>query len=231
MKKCLIILNLLIALSSTGQATFSHEDSILFKFAPGIDISKHHDYVLHVQRLIKFKNADSILESLKIINELCNFLPKKYNAHFFFNELNEIDSFKANYMQLILGNWKSEILGSNWAFLNKNLINPNRRVMFNDREVLFYLHDTLIRATTYKIVWDTTMMAFDNFLIEFGDSREKWACYFIEVGQPVPFHENAKKMHLLLNKEPNCSCGCPLELYSKDQNNPITFSNYKSTNF
>lgn len=228
MKKYLTIVLLLISLYTIGQAKVSSEDSVLFRrlMIPHIDTSKYQIYQLQVQKLSRLNNVDSVREALRIMYELCRFLPQKFNTKTFFNELDEIDSFKLRYASSILGNWKSEILGNNWGFFNKNLKNPNRRAIFTDSEVLFYLNDTLIRKTYYKIVFDKRVLGFDNFLLEFADSKQKWAFYLIPVGEAVPFHENAKKIHLFINKQPNCLCGCPEELYSKDDNYPITFLNF-----
>jgi hypothetical protein len=148
MKKYLTIVLLLTSFYAVGQAKVLSDDSELFRrlMMPQIDTSKYEIYQLQVQKLSRINIVDSVREALRIMYELCRFLPQKFNTKTFFNELDEIDSFKLRYASSILGNWKSEILGSNWGFFNKNLKNPNRSALFTDSEVLlsYYISKFII---------------------------------------------------------------------------------------
>ena len=119
--------------------------------------------------------------------------------------------------QLLCGGWKAEALGDNWGGFPRTLVNPNKRLVFQKDSIFFYHNDTLARATTFRIVVASAdSVRHGRTLIELGDSRELWRITLYQIDEHVPWHGIATKLYLLFNKELNCICGCPEELYSQE---------------
>jgi hypothetical protein len=116
--------------------------------------------------------------------------------------------------ELLCGVWQAEGLGNNWGGLPQTIVKPNKRVVFRRDSIFFYHNDTLTRATSYRLVPDS--VSYRQTLLELSDSREIWQLIFYQVGEHVPWHGLATKPFLLFNKEPDCMCGCPEELYSQE---------------
>ena len=187
-------------------------------FPNRVDSSNNEDYYKRLLGNIKIKNIDSTSEAINLIFDLHNFDSKKYSSKLLNPYLNQLQDFQLSYIrQTIIGKWKSESLGSNWFNTTEKMFNPNKGFIFNSSEATFYLRDSLIRTTSYKIHVKETLeqeLKIQRFSIVFADTKEQWGLYFISKGELVPFHGTAQKLYLLFNKEPNCLCGCLEELYS-----------------
>jgi hypothetical protein len=65
------------------------------------------------------------------------------------------------------------------------MFNPNKGFIFNSSEATFYLRDSLIRTTSYKIHVKETLeqeLKIQRFSIVFADTKEQWGLYFISKG-------------------------------------------------
>ena len=176
-------------------------------------------YFERLKRIYTEENIDSVYAAISIVVDLSNFDSFKYNATLLQPFLSQLDSFKLNFYQKALEEkWKSEPMGSGWGGA---IINPQKKFIFRNAEAFFYHRDTLIRHTPYAIKTKNELyngLVFKRFVIQFADTKEEWALYFITKGHGVPFQRNAERLFLWFNKIPNCMCGCPEELYSLDTN-------------
>jgi hypothetical protein len=126
-------------------------------------------------------------------------------------------------MQLLCGGWQGEAMGNSWGGIQQKLVQPNKRIIFKEDSIFFYRNDSLVRATTYRLVTPSADSARrDPILLEPGNSGERWRIILYQIGESVPWHGRARKLFLLLNRELNCLCGCPEELYSEE----ISFQAY-----
>ncbi|MES2772665.1 MAG: hypothetical protein V4722_00680 [Bacteroidota bacterium] len=186
-------------------------------FVNRIDSTNDHFYFESLQRMSRQGNTDSTDEAIGIIVDLSNFDSLKYSAALLQPILSQIDSFSFILFQKTLEDkWKSEALGSNWG---GEIINPEKKFIFKNSEAFFYHRHTLIRNTSYDLNTRNIRhngLVLKKFVIQFSDTKEEWALSFITRGHWVPFHGKAEKVFLMFNKEPNCVCGCPEELYSLD---------------
>ena len=198
-----------------------------------VDSSNNEDYYRRLQENLKIENIDSLSEAINLISNLNNFDSKKYSFSLLNPILKQIEISQLDFFKrTIIGKWQSESLGSNWFNKKEKMVNPNKRLIFNAAEAIFYLRDSLIRRTSYSIVGKEGKqndLNFKRFLIVFSDTKEEWAFYFITKGNSVPFHGNAQKIHLLFNKEPNCACGCRDELYSIELDSTTSSNNNDCT--
>jgi hypothetical protein len=106
-------------------------------------------------------------------------------------------------------------LGNNWV-TGKPLIKPDSRIVFTETQVLFFSNGKLERVTAYRLLENPIKFRQQTLLIEFEDNKQRWSIRLLPVGQNVPWNGTAKKPYLLLNAIPNCICGCPESLYSKN---------------
>ncbi len=197
---------------------FVAESQIGGLFFNRVDTSNNEDYYKRLLKNIKVENIDSSHEAINLIFDLYTYDSKKYNSNLFNPILKQIQSLQLKFLRkTIIGKWQSESLGSNWFNTKETMVNPNKEFVFNNSEAIFYLKDSLTRKTSYSIISEERQqdnLKFAKFSIVFTDTKEKWALHFITKGNLVPFHGTAQRLYLLFNKEPNCVCGCPEELYS-----------------
>ena len=119
--------------------------------------------------------------------------------------------------ELLCSGWQAEGLGDNWGGFPQTVLKPNKRMVFRKDSIFFYRDDTLVRATSYRFVKPSPdSFRFRQTLFELGDTKAKWQIVLYQIGDHVPWHGTATKLFLLFNKEPNCACGCPEELYSQE---------------
>lgn len=119
--------------------------------------------------------------------------------------------------ELLCGGWQAEGLGNTWGGFPQTILKPNKQVVFTGDSIFFYRNDILARATHYRLVRPSPgSVCYTQTLVELSDLKEKWQIVFYQVGDNVPWHGTATKPFLLFNKEPNCVCGCPEELYSQE---------------
>lgn len=119
--------------------------------------------------------------------------------------------------ETLCGGWQGEGLGNNWGGFPQTILKSNKRIVFQTDSIFFYRNDTLVRVTHYQLVRPApSSFRYKQTLFELGDTKEKWQIVLYQVGDRVPWHGVATKPFLLFNKEPNCVCGCPEELYSQE---------------
>lgn len=116
---------------------------------------------------------------------------------------------------LLSGSWTGEALGNNWV-MGKPLIKPDRKIVFTETQVFFFYNGKLERVTAYRLLENPLKIRQQTFLIEFEDNKQTWGIKLLPVGQNVPWNGIAQKPYLLLNAIPNCICGCPESVYSKN---------------
>ncbi len=187
-------------------------------FVNKIDSSNHENYYKRLRKNINVENIDSSSEAINLIFDLHRFDSKKYSSNLLNPYLKQIQDFQLTFFRkTIIGKWQSESLGSSWASSREKMFNPNKGFFFDNSEAIFYLRDSLIRKTSYSIISKEEVhsdLKFKRFSIIFSDTKAAWSFHFITKGNGVPFHGTAQVLYLLLNKEPNCVCGCPQEMYS-----------------
>ena len=182
------------------------------------DIDSTNDLFYYNQavKLTSYHNYDSSQRAVNMFRSLADFDKTKYSANNFQRELKQIELETYDYYKLVLaGQWKFEWSGSNWGTY-KTSKELNQKIIFKNDSALFYINDTTIRQTKFFIENRfTSMWAFSvfDFSIIFNDSNEVWT--FRLYKSYVPYIGKTNSFGILINKMPNCLCGCPEEVYEK----------------
>lgn len=212
MRLCIIAILLFSGLSCFAQINFFKKNSNTYR-----NLENSQFYPVQAQSAKNYNHFDTVINSLKNVFQLCTLLPEKYSFETYKLYSINADSIINKTISLMCGYWKSEGMGSNWDYSGK-LFYPNKNFIFTKDEVFFYSKDSLVRHTRYKIILDKYKpLEFQNPLFELEDTKEQWSLHIIKIGESVPWHGKAQKLHLLFNKQPNCVCGCPEELYSSNE--------------
>jgi len=184
-------------------------------------LNKKKNPSLHFLNVQKLNKLDSVCTALNRVIQICTLFPDQYDFKTYRLYSINADSIISKTISVISGHWKSEALGDNWD-LFKTIINPDKALVFTKDEIFFYSKNSLQRHTRYKILLDKYKpIEFQSPLIELEDTKEQWSLYFIQPDESAPWNGKVKKLHLILNKQPGCVCGCPEELYSKNENSHL----------
>ena len=183
-----------------------------------INDSNDSSFYQKAQSLIQYNNPDSSWEATRILWALIFFDTTKYSMELYQPLLDKIETANRTFYEATLaGQWNFEWSGTNWGTAETSK-EVTKRIIFNDKEAIFYSGNKVKRKTGYYLSNEYSNSRFvtaNFFRLVFTDNKEEWTIRFYNNHKFVPYIGNTNTIGMLANQMPNCSCGCPEEIYSK----------------
>ena len=219
MKIKLTILFLAMLTLIFGQTTKVRRDKLnRIRLPNEFDIDSTNDLYYYNQAitLTSYHNYDSSQKAVNMFRSLSKFNEIKYSVSNFQTEMYQIEVEVYNYYKLALsGQWKFEWSGSNWG-TDKTAKEVNQKIMFKNDNVYFFRNDTIVRQSKFILenrFRNRLIFNVYDLSIIFNDNNEEWTLTLCK--SYIPYIGKSNSLGILINKMPNCVCGCLEEVYAK----------------